>query len=366
MMISLTSSVLLLIAVLFYGRGKLYKPHCLYFFWVVWFWVTVLMSRIINPQYAFGWKTIMMHLLPGYVLCIFFSYSSTATDLIGQFERALIYGCELFLCYIVLMDGQSLVRGQVLRLGSSASGNVNTAAMYLCYCVTMIYYLIVIKQRKKLLPLFALSCLAILLTGSKKGVVGVCIILALVSIYRYKWKVWKYVSVCIGALILYYLIRNNELFYQALGRRIDKFFADLMQPNVVHSSTGERVDMYRWGVKFFLQEPLFGNGYGYFAANSGWGTYSHSNYMELLVSFGAVGTLIYYSIFLSIIVKSISHLSENTSILFLTFCVEQLFFDSAAVNFYDNPFMYLFLYVASRYFYEMERVKKCKVLYKHT
>lgn len=350
---SMVASIVLLFVVLYTGNWKVYKPHTPYFFWVVSFWGIVVISHSLNPQLSFGWRSIVLYLLPGFTLCIFFSYFKSTSMLLELMEKGSIYGCAVLIAFVLINDGRAMFSGAMLRIGNSASGNVNTVAMYLCYFITVIYYLIVYKSRKKLTGLFIIACGVLLLTGSKKGVVGIVLIVSLMSIYKYKFRAWKYILIVLSIVVAYYLIRNNQLFYQAIGRRIDNFLLDLVSSNN-NNSTGKRITMYELGFQYFLQSPIWGNGYGYFAANSPFGVYSHSNYVEILVSFGILGVISYYSLYIQLLVKSLSNLKDGYSILFFTFIVVQLFFDTAAVSFYDNPFIYVLLYITVRYYYSPE------------
>ena len=54
-----------------------------------------------------------------------------------------------------------------------------------------------------------------------------------------------------------------------------------------------RVDMIREAAVLWPQAPVLGHGIGQYRYISGWDTYSHNNYLELLVGLGIVGFLLY-------------------------------------------------------------------------
>ena len=46
-----------------------------------------------------------------------------------------------------------------------------------------------------------------------------------------------------------------------------------------------------------MQNPIFGEGWGYFTKFSGFNMYSHTTYTEILVTYGIFGLVLYYSRF---------------------------------------------------------------------
>ena len=66
--------------------------------------------------------------------------------------------------------------------------------------------------------------------------------------------------------------------------------------------------MIQYGMDYFKERPLLGHGIENFrylyAQEVGKETYSHNNYIELLVNNGIVGLLLYYSFYISVILKA--------------------------------------------------------------
>jgi len=62
-----------------------------------------------------------------------------------------------------------------------------------------------------------------------------------------------------------------------------------------------RKQMIKDGVLLWLNRPFLGYGINQFRFETAWDTYSHSNYIEMLVSAGLLGLFSYYGIFLSLI-----------------------------------------------------------------
>ncbi len=75
-----------------------------------------------------------------------------------------------------------------------------------------------------------------------------------------------------------------------LEQRIDKAERD-------PQFSSDRLNLYGIGVDLFMSAPVTGVGLGNFARASGQSQYSHSDYMEILSTTGAVGFVLYFSIY---------------------------------------------------------------------
>lgn len=342
------AGIAILLVSLMNCHGKMQISRSVFRRWAVTFWLFAVLMHIVYIQYDMGWRSILIYLLPGFSLCVYISQIYDGNRLWSILKKAVIIADTMVIIYVLLVDFRSFLSGSILRLGFNASGNVNTVAMYLCFFAAIIYFLIVFEYNKRIIPLFVLTLSVILLTGSKKGLVGIGIFLLVISFSKYGFKIWKYTLILIAVVIGVYLVRNNALFYQALGRRLDAFWYSLgtAQEN---GSTGERIGMYQLGWEYFLRSPLWGNGYGYFSSNSVYGTYSHSCYVEILVSFGLIGLVLFYSYHLRLLKYAVLNRKyDSICILFITLIFMQLFFDSSSVGFYNNALMYFILFVGSK------------------
>lgn len=66
-----------------------------------------------------------------------------------------------------------------------------------------------------------------------------------------------------------------------------------------NSSDNLRAELIRYGLELFAENPLLGYGLNNYQLFHWSGLYSHNNYIEVLVSLGIMGFLIYYSIFIN-------------------------------------------------------------------
>lgn len=315
--------------------------------WMILTWGYILINGFFISEQYFGWKSILIYLLPALAIMLFYAPFRDKDLIFDVFCKGCEFGAAVSIIYIVINELPAILAGSA-RIGWSASGNVNTVAMNLSVFALVIYYELLFEQKKKLWPLFIVCTLFILLTGSKKGLMGMALAVALLSVFKYKWRAYKYILPILSIGIVLYLLKNNSYFYSIIGRRVNAFIVSL-ETNQTNGSTGERIGMFEIGWQLFKQNPILGNGYGYFANNTIFGTYSHNNYIEMLVSFGLLGTGLYYSLFVRLIACGMKKIAENYHvILFVCLIILQISFDFASVNFYNNAMMYVVLFFASK------------------
>ena len=136
-----------------------------------------------------------------------------------------------------------------------------------------------------------------LLTGSRKAmlmlVIGISIVLFMKSVYdRNAVKnFFKMLGVIVVICFVVSMIRNNDLF-SVVNERVDGLIAGFSGRKGVDQSTSDRMLMSEVGMKLFWGHPFFGRGayasYVYFR------TYSHNNFVELLMNMGFVGFALFY------------------------------------------------------------------------
>ncbi len=153
------------------------------------------------------------------------------------------------------------------------------------------------KKRFKILTwgLIALFSLSIIASGSQKAFYGLIILILGWLWFCYSRlafnRLFNIILICIGLFLLYSVI-NFTLSYTYTGQRIQ---------NIVDGrdvSTLIREQMYLVGWEIFTANPIAGVGMSQYTVVSGFGTYSHSDYIELLSTTGIVGFCLYSAIYL--------------------------------------------------------------------
>ncbi|WP_029408440.1 O-antigen ligase [Thiomicrorhabdus sp. Milos-T2] len=106
-------------------------------------------------------------------------------------------------------------------------------------------------------------------------------------------------------------------------------------------STLERAQMIFIGFNIFTDNILFGSGLGSFAVKSGLGYYSHNNLIEILVTGGVFGFILYYSYMLYILKSTFKHKHHKTMFLFLLLLI--LLNDFTGVTFFERSTQIFFI-----------------------
>lgn len=245
----------------------------------------------------------------------------------------------------ILLNEWSLIISGSTRIGESASGNVNTVAIYLGTLSIPVLYKIIFENKYIYIFPYASSLVITLLTGSKKGIIFLLFGLILFLIMKYKIKAYKYLPYLLIMGIAVVFLFNNTYLYNIIGYRIIDFLGTLgfnIEGANYSDSTAKRMLFIEMGYNFFINNPIFGNGWGYFTSKIG--TYSHNNFVELLVTYGLFGFVIYYSMFIYLLIKLIKMSSyDNDAKLFITIILTILINDIAVVSFSYNVMNYQIL-----------------------
>ena len=118
-----------------------------------------------------------------------------------------------------------------------------------------------------------------------------------------------FLVLAIGSFAFILLIMKIPALYDVLGKRMEDLFKELFGVAANDGSLNARANMFSLGWEWFKQKPILGYGLNNFSLlyleEMGWATYSHNNFVEILVSGGLVGFAIYYSAYIYLFVKLI-------------------------------------------------------------
>lgn len=254
--------------------------------------------------------------------------------------------------YLIYVEGATILAGGI-RLGDTLSGNVNTVGYNFGLIGMLVIWRYASEKNRKDLILFLLFTIFMLVTGSKKTLIILLVDISILCWYnRHKVTVWF--KPLLILLIVWYLIFNVSYFYSIIGIRIEQMVSTVLSASSITEeysySTDMRERMIVEAWHLFLTKPIFGGGWNYFGANSVLGyEYSHSNFMEMLSSFGLFGTSLYYikhfyNLKVSIgalKIKNSDNLTANFAILSCALVVVCLMIDWAAVTFSAQIVWYL-------------------------
>ncbi len=295
-------------------KGKIYRPGI----FVKWS-VTVIAFFCVSSLWAINSMNVISTIINLISMFLLLSGLSFYTTNYGAIEKILqanyiaISLCGIYLIRIV--DFSSLGSN---RIGATVKGlelwNANAIGLMMSVGALLAFYYFG-KSKKFInkvvhLLLMALFVVVCLFTGSRKA-----LFVLFLSTFGYLWfknKGVKKIGVAIGALsialITFILIMDVPALYDILGQRIENFLDGVFGSGTTEQSMLTREIMIELGWTWFLQKPILGYGidcYKYlYGSVFTYATYSHNNFIEILVSGGIIGFAIYYSIYFIIIKKS--------------------------------------------------------------
>ena len=157
------------------------------------------------------------------------------------------------------------------------------------------YYAIIKKKKWNILSIILFGFFAFS-SGSKKATALVLLGIVCMLLVTYGIKrIYKSLLIGTAVVVVVWLVLQLPIF-SMIYNRLESFFS-----GELNDSDLNRQGMIRVGMEFFKQRPVFGYGLSNFSVldHPYRGTYSHNNYVELLVSLGVVGFAMYYLMLVS-------------------------------------------------------------------
>jgi O-antigen ligase len=229
----------------------------------------------------------------------------------GFFYWGVTIGCLLIIFFQVIGGRPLIAIGIIIleRLGGTA-GNVNDYAFILCTAINLLLFSFYVDANKKkmfywkILKLLIILLFAIEITFFTLSKTGLIIMLFSFIIFSFNYikksSVISKFLVVTAVLILYLMVIPNsiEIEFSVFDRFLGMY--DTLSANSLNEdgSTSQRFNLIIEGLRLWSERPLFGWGPGQYrwVNKVDFGYYSHNNFIEILVNFGLLGFLIFYSI----------------------------------------------------------------------
>lgn len=258
---------------------------------------------------------------------------------------------------------------ELSRMGGELT-NVNTIGMGCGYAFVILFYF-AIFENKKLCYLFMMpTILVTITTGSRKSIILIVLGMLLLLYYKYKnnTSVYKYLKAAITILFLIVIFTYSLSLdiMQPVKERMGSFLNVFgSNENIVDGSSQLRANMIKVGFKQFWNDPFtgigIGNSYYLNASNLRRFTYSHCDYIELLVNGGIIGFCLYYSILLKLVreyLSAIKNSDDTRLIVGFVLLVLFLLLNFACVTYYNsvNTYVFFMLWISQLTLYK-EKVK---------
>lgn len=304
--------LMMLFAVVINGRFLFRTPGAL-IIWSIWIVYNIINSLILGFKHE---STPYSIWLPNVLVLPFITMLVAYRTFSQNYYKTLKFTLGYFSLYVILglinMEVHSRSEfGIEVSRSANELGNafVNSSIILLTLAFFCFYEKIINKVW--LLGIITIEVTAILLSGSRKGLISVFFILFLSFIGNIGKK--HYISYIFVAIVAYGILQF-VLANSVAGARIEEGYINSnYSDNFFLSFMGDRGWMYYYGWEIFLKHPLFGIGlYNFYWINPlNLPLPIHSEYMVQLCECGVFGTLIYL-LFISGIVKRAIHLLRDS------------------------------------------------------
>lgn len=357
---------------LVFAKGKRIVVPTTYRIWGSWF-LLVLVSCVFAEDMVVALNralTVAQVAIVGFLVTNFIIWNRST-----RFYTMALVGAALASAVMVLNNPGTFasIDGRV----HGTLGNANTFGVMLSVSLTLSLVAALSSRNLIIKVVFFLTGSVIfnmlLQTGSRKAMLaGVLLGGGLISVaYLYKSGAATFRSLIMALITIailipigFTLLVNSEFWYRT-ERAIAAFDGDMSDAD---SSLTGRLWLAKRAVSIAIANPLIGIGLDTFRMKSGSGigvaigTYSHSNYLEILVSTGIFGFVLYFSIYWLWFkrlylrrryLRSPVHFGRYTSVTVVVIMVAVM--DISMVSYYDKV-MWLVLpwVVAELHLFEME------------
>lgn len=316
--------------------------------------------------------TVSLNFLVNYVLFVYL------TDFDNRIRVMQIFKISAYflIVYIIVVNFSSVFSGRFgtgtpylfgLTGISGRTYNSNTVAkiVYLTIIFSVFLYNNTGAKKEGKINYFGIGLLLLFLflTGSRTGII---LILCFLMLYytTLSRNVSSKIKYIFGGFMLimisYVLIMNVSFLYNIVGNRVEVLLNGVSSGWDYESGTSAyyRDIMIQRGISLFKERPLFGWGLDNFTKLSPYGTFSHSNFIELLVSCGIVGFLIYYFAYTVLLKNTFkfrnNEFVKNESCMFLSYLVPMIILNVSTVNYVDRLTLFM-LYMCAAASYDWKK-----------
>jgi len=267
------------------------------------------------------------------------------TNLVAKYSIGLLF-------ILVLSSWVSIAVGVETKRFSAFSSNANAYTINLAFLSLFSMCYFVENSKRKLNSTFILltflyicSFYFTMLSGSRKTVI----------FYLFIFIYWVFlnreivlrvvknniIKLCLKALLAYSIFSFLYWFYNSsFSARILTALSFLSDGKTQEGSINERMDLLYKGLELWNSAPLLGVGFDGFRTYSGFGKYSHNNYVEILANTGIISFFVYY-FFTFLLFVSILKFKRKAEVkyILLLMLTGMVFFDLTIVSYYNIFFI---------------------------
>ena len=270
--------------------------------------------------------------------------------------NAIVVGTLIMCVYTVYYYGAGYIIQQISvggRIGQEIN-QVNGMGMYCAILIAIMFYMVLYEKKWLYLALAPLALFVLLGTGSRKGFmlafVGVFVILFFKSGSKKLLVIFGAImTLGIFVYLIYEFAESNYFFY-----RLSQALALIDSNEVSENSISVRNQMISFGMDLFRQNPIKGYGlmqYEYlYGLTYGAARPAHNTYIQVLVSFGSIGFVLYYGIYLYVIKNTVIFLKKNMRyVVLIASIVVVMLFNDIGANMINHKYGYIFMGLLASY-----------------
>ncbi len=285
-------------------------------------------------------------------------------EYITQDEHDLDHMCNVMFLLAIILVGNFFLNASSYNGRYTLKANANVVGMNAAYMFGFIMYAAKKAKWRKISLDVMLGVLVVVvfLTGSRKALI--MLVLFTVAFFLF-WTpekgsidlILRMIGILALIVMVAIIIMKVDVFYEAVGKRIESLLTYWVTGEETDASAITRTNMINVALELFLTwNPIFGIGLNNFKYMSGYMTYSHNNYVELLCSLGVVGFLVYYGPLLYFTIRAFILWRKRVpgAILPLTILILQFINDVGQVSYSSFPTQ-TFVGIAVGYVYLMQK-----------
>lgn len=222
---------------------------------------------------------------------------------------------------------------------SDELGDINMLGTYCAFGFLIAFATMMANRKIRLWCIAAMVTMLpmIMFTGSRKSILLIAVgILAFMMLWGSNRALVGKVILGIAAVCFLFILIERIPAFSNISGHFDDLFNLLSGSGNLDKGDLNRIRFIEEGWNLFLERPIIGH--GFISSYYYFGTYTHCNYIELLMNNGIVGFGIYYFLRGKIITKTIK-LFDRTDYLIalcLTFSLLLLISDIAVVTYYNR------------------------------
>ncbi len=330
------------------------KIHASFYFifmivFIVYNYQLIRMGVSIDPSTSMAMiRTLILNYFFGFML---FNYLVIRDDL-RRVLKLYLYAALIFTFVVAVLSGGNIFGSRlgdnINFTGGDSLYNSNLIAIVAAFAYLIALYIYTLEKKRRFLWSIIWLVLIVLLTGSRKGIMMIIMETALLRFWLYpKKRIQNLLIFAVMGFVICLALMSIPLLYQIAGSRFEALLNVVLNREIEDASTETRLGLIRLGWSYFQQRPWTGYGLDCFRyLLSSFETYSHNNYIEMLVSGGIIGFISYYLPNLVILLKILFKSKKAhglVKVVLILFLVQQAM-EFGMVTYYERAFLMILIF----------------------